>query len=107
MKHFAELFRRLDETNKTNRKVAALVDYFADASPADAAWALYFLTGNRPKRLLKVRSLAQWCAAEASVSDWMFDECYEVVGDLAETMALLLAETSQSSDQPLAWWIEQ
>ena len=86
MKDFAELFRRLDETNKTNRKVAALVDYFADASPADAAWALYFLTGNRPKRLLKVRSLAQWCAAEAGVSDWMFDECYEVVGDLAETM---------------------
>jgi len=107
MKAFAELFRRLDETNKTNRKVAALVDYFASASPEDAAWALYFLTGNRPKRLLKARSIAQWCAAEAGVSDWMFDECYEVVGDLAETMALLLPETSGGGDQPLSYWVEQ
>jgi DNA ligase-1 len=107
MKAFAELFRRLDETNKTNRKVAALVDYFANAPPDDAAWVLYFLTGNRPKRLLKVRSIAQWCAAEAGVSDWMFDECYEVVGDLAETMALLLPEAASGSDQPLSYWVTQ
>lgn len=107
MKAFAELFRRLDETNKTNRKVAALADYFAHASPEDAAWALYFLTGNRPKRLLKVRSIAQWCAAEAGVSDWMFDECYEVVGDLAETMALLLPEAASGNDQSLSYWVTQ
>lgn len=107
MKPFATLFRRLDETNKTNRKVAALVEYFAQASPDDAAWALYFLTGNRPKRLLKARSIAQWCAVEAGVSDWMFEECYEVVGDLAETMALLLPETASGSDQPLSYWVTQ
>ena len=59
MKSFAELFRRLDETNKTNRKVAALVEYFGQSPAADSAWALYFLTGNRPKRLLKARNLAQ------------------------------------------------
>ena len=79
MKNFATLFRRLDESNKTNRKVAALVEYFRVAAPADAAWALYFLSGNRPKRLLKSRDVARWCCEEAGISGWMFDECYEFV----------------------------
>jgi DNA ligase-1 len=105
MKRFAQLFQRLDETNKTNRKIAALVEYFRAAPPIDAAWALYFLTGNRPKRLLKSRSLVEWCAEEAGVSLWMFDECYEVVGDLAETMALLLPQSTSGSDKPLSYWV--
>jgi DNA ligase-1 len=107
MKRFAALFRRLDETNKTNRKVAALIDYFRIAAPSDAAWALYFLTGNRPKRLLKARDLAAWCCAEAGVSEWMFGECYEFVGDLAETMALLLPDPSAASEGSLADWVER
>jgi DNA ligase-1 len=105
MKHFAQLFRRLDETNKTNRKVAALVDYFRVAQPADAAWALYFLTGNRPKRLLKARDLVNWCCREAGISDWLFGECYEHVGDLAETMALLLPDAASDTDHPLSEWV--
>jgi DNA ligase 1 len=107
MKAFAALFRRLDESNKTTRKVAALVDYFRVAPPADAAWALYFLTGNRPLRLLKSRDLAQWCCEEAGISAWMFEECYEVVGDLAETMALLLPDPVAASDDSLSLWVQR
>ena len=58
MKRFAELFTAIDETNRTNEKVDAMVDYFRAADPADAAWAVYFLSGNRPKRLIPVRRLA-------------------------------------------------
>lgn len=104
---FAQLFTRLDSTNKTLAKLAALEDYFAQAQPADAAWAVYFLTGRKIKRLVKSPSLRAWAAAEASVSDWLFDESYEVVGDLAETIALLLPPPTEFSTRPLVEWVEQ
>lgn len=107
MKAFAALYRCLDETTKTNRKVACLRDYFAAAPPADAAWAVYFLSGRKPKRLLGVRELAAWACAEAKLPEWMFDECYDAVGDLAETIALVLPEPGQSTDESLAFWVEQ
>ena len=49
MKAFSALYRRLDETRKTNEKIAALADYFRAADPASAAWAIYFLTGRKLK----------------------------------------------------------
>ncbi|MBA3312223.1 MAG: ATP-dependent DNA ligase [Planctomycetota bacterium] len=104
---FARLFTRLDGTNKTLAKLAALEDYFAHARPADAAWAVYFLTGRKIKRLVKSPSLRAWAAAEAGVSDWLFDESYEVVGDLAETIALLLPPPTEFSTRPLSEWVEQ
>lgn len=107
MKSFAELFRRLDETNKTSGKLAALRDYFDSAPPADAAWAVYFLSGRRSKRLIPVRRLATWACELADVPDWLFEECYEAVGDLAETVTLLLPEPAASTDAPLADWVEQ
>lgn len=106
MRLFAECYRRLDETNKTNRKIAAMRDYFAKAPPADAAWAVYFLCGQRPKRLILVRNLAQWATELAGVPEWLFLECYEAVGDLAETIALLLPTPTSASDVPLHVWIE-
>lgn len=106
MKDFAELYTALDETTKTNEKVAALTHYLKAASPGDAAWAVHFLIGRRPKRLLESRKLAQWAIEEAGVSDWLFSECYQAVGDFAETMALLLPPEAASSDQPLRYWVE-
>lgn len=103
---FARLFTRLDSTNKTLAKLAALEDYFVHAQPADAAWAVYFLTGQKIKRLVKNPHLRAWAAAEAGVSDWLFDESYEVVGDLAETIALLLPSPAELSSRPLHEWIE-
>ena len=106
MKAFTALFTRLDETNKTLAKHAALVDYFRTAPAADAAWAVYFLSGRKLKRLLLSRELRAWGAAEAGVPDWLFEASYEVVGDLAETLALLLPEPTTVSDIPLKAFVE-
>lgn len=107
MKKFARLFSALDETTATNEKVTALVDYFESAPPADAAWAVHFLTGRRPKRLVGSRKLAEWASSEAGLPDWLFDESYQAVGDLAETITLILPDTGRSSELPLTNWIEE
>ena len=107
MKQFAALYRCLDETTKTNHKVDCLRHYFQAADPADAAWAVYFLSGRKPKRLLRTTELRQWCVEEANVPMWLFEECHETVGDLAETIALLLPEPNASSDVPLHELVEQ
>jgi DNA ligase 1 len=104
---FAELYAALDETTGANRKVAALERYFATVPPEDAVWALNFLIGRRPKRLIESRKLAEWAIAEAGVPDWLFGECYHAVGDFAETMALLLPPAARSTDLPLHHWIEE
>src|SRR5262245_32353578 len=83
-----------------------MVAYFADADRADAAWAVYFLGGARPKRLIPVRRLAQWVMDEANIPDWLFEDSYEAVGDLAETVTLLLPDTVGSDDKPLATWMD-
>jgi DNA ligase-1 len=106
VKRFARLYATLDETTKTNAKVAAMVDYFSVADAADAAWAVWFLSGNRPKRLIPVRRLAAWAMATADVPPWMFEECYAVVGDLAETITLLLPVEDTQTDLQLHEWIE-
>lgn len=107
MKAFSGLYRQLDETTRTTEKVAAMRDYFRSVPAADAAWAVYFLSGRRPRRLLKARDMAGWCAEIAELPDWMFEECYEFVGDLAETMALLLPDADMESAEPLHAWVEQ
>jgi DNA ligase 1 len=100
MTSFTQLFTELDETTHTNEKVAALERYFADAPPADAAWALHFLTGRRLPRLVNSRQLREWTAAATDLPLWLVEECYEAVGDLAETMALLLEDPSGAGLQP-------
>ncbi|MBZ5625240.1 MAG: cisplatin damage response ATP-dependent DNA ligase [Acidobacteriia bacterium] len=107
MKAFAELYAALDETTKTNEKVAALTRYLAAARPEDAAWAVNFLIGRRPKRLLESRKLAQWATEEAGVPEWLFAECYHAVGDFAELIALLLPPAEESTSLPLHHWVEQ
>jgi DNA ligase-1 len=106
VKRFARLFTAIDETMRTNEKVDAMAAYFSAASPADAAWAVYFLGGVRPKRLIPVRRLAQWAMDEAHVPDWLFEESYEAVGDLAETISLLLPDAEGGDDRPLAVWMD-
>lgn len=106
MKAFAALFDAIDSTTRTNEKVAAMVAYFASADPGDAAWALHFLAGGRPRRLIPVRKLATWAMEASDVPGWLFEECYHAVGDLAETISLLLPLTGASSDAPLREWVE-
>jgi DNA ligase-1 len=111
MKAFAQLWERLDTSTKTSAKVAALADYFAAAPPADAAWALSYLLGERPKRLIPSARLREWASELAAIPPWLFEECYAAVGDLAETLSLLIAPWAgagevAASDNGLAWWIE-
>jgi DNA ligase-1 len=107
VKRFARLFSEIDVTTRTTEKVDAMARYFRDAAPADAAWAVYFLAGGRPKRLVPVRRLSEWAMAEADVPDWLFGECHDTVGDLAETITLLLPESNARGERPLHEWIEQ
>ncbi len=106
MKQFASLYRALDETTKTTRKTAAMREYFSQCSASDGAWAIYFLSGRRFKRLLSTARLREWCAQAGNVPDWMFEECYGAVGDLAETMALLMPEETVGSTASLTTWVE-
>lgn len=103
---FAELYLRLDATTSSNAKLEALRDYFASAAPEDAAWAVYFLAGGRPRQLVPTRLLRQLAIALAGLPDWLFEESYQAVGDLAETISLLLPEQSHVSDDGLAHWVE-
>ncbi|MEZ0209532.1 MAG: cisplatin damage response ATP-dependent DNA ligase, partial [Methylophilus sp.] len=106
MKAFADLYSRLDATTSSNAKLAALRDYFLVASPADAAWAVYFLAGGRPRQLVPTKLLRALTLTVSGLPEWLFEESYHAVGDLAETMALLLPESAHTSEEGLATWIE-
>lgn len=107
MKRFAKLYDEIDSTTATSGKIAALVSYFRDAPPADAAWAVAFLTGRRPKRLVRAPDLRLWASEAAGIPEWLFEECHAQAGDLAETISLLLPENEQGDDSPFAWWVEE
>src|SRR5260370_15388959 len=107
MKAFAELYAALDATTKTNEKIEALASYFSRVPPEDAAWAIHFLIGRRLKRLIESRKLWHWAIEEAGIPEWLFGECYDAVGDVAETIALLLPDPQASSGKPLHYWVEE
>jgi DNA ligase-1 len=109
MKRFAALYAALDETNRTNEKVQAMVSYFAEAPYGDAAWAVHFLIGRRLKRLVSRAKMWGWAAEAAGLPLWLFAECYDAVGDLAETIALALPESEQEppSEQGLEHWVSE
>ncbi|MCI0376735.1 MAG: ATP-dependent DNA ligase [Gemmataceae bacterium] len=106
MKLFAELYQALDATTKTKEKLRALVSYFQQSPPQDAAWAVFFLLGRRPRLALSWPKLRAWACKAAAIPDWLFDECYHAVGDLAETIALVLPEHRSTDVEPLHHWIE-
>lgn len=105
MKRFASLYAEIDATTSTLRKVEAMARHFSEAPPADAAWAAYFLAGGRPRRLLASRALVDAARRAADVPEWLFDESHHAVGDLAETVALLLPAPEASQDDGLARWM--
>ena len=106
MKAFAELYAELDATTSSNAKLAAMQDYFSQAPPEDAAWAVYFLSGGSPRQLVPVKILRELAVWVSGLSLWLFEESYQAVGDLAETISLVLPESPYSSDEGLALWIE-
>jgi DNA ligase-1 len=106
MKAFAELYAALDATTSSNAKLAAMQRYFTQAAPEDAAWAVYFLSGGRPRQLVPVRILHELAVAYSGLSAWLFEESYQAVGDLAETISLILPDAAHASTDGLATWIE-
>ena len=88
---FAQLIEALDSTNKTNEKVALLATYFRTAPQNDALWAVALLSHRRPSRPVSTSLLREWAAELAGLSPWLFEEAYHIVGDLAETITLLLS----------------
>src|SRR5687768_24267 len=107
MKLFTELYNELDQTNKTNEKVEALKFYFERAEKADAAWALYFLSGRKPRQIVPSKKLRQWALELAQIPEWLFDESRDMVGDGAETIALLLPDNSHTDATPLHILVEE
>jgi DNA ligase 1 len=107
MKRFARLFGELDATTSTNAKVEALQRYFEQAPAHDAAWAVYFLSGGKPRQVVSMSTLALLACEVAGIQPWLFDECYQAVGDLAETIAHILPLEREPSDVGLAEWVEQ
>ncbi|SAK51167.1 ATP dependent DNA ligase [Caballeronia hypogeia] len=107
MKRFATLYTALDATTSTNEKLEALIAYFSGAEPEDAAWASYFLAGGKPRQSVPTRLLTEFARERAGLPEWLFEESYQAVGDLAETIAHILPPASGESSLGLAQWIEE
>jgi len=105
MKDFAQLYRALDQTTKTNAKIKALVDYFNYAEDTDKVWAIALFSHRRPKRTVTTTLLREWSAEAGGLPLWLFEESYHIVGDLAETIALITPKPTISSNHTLTDWI--
>ncbi|MEP2640549.1 ATP-dependent DNA ligase [Roseobacter sp.] len=106
MKQFAQLFNTIDQSTKTTVKVTALADYFGAATDADRMWTIALFSGRRPKRAVTTTKLREWAAEQAGIPLWLFEESYSIVGDLAETIALVLPPVSTQTDGTLSHWID-
>lgn len=107
MKRFAQLVVAIDRTNRTAEKVQLLREYFATVAPDDGAWALAFLSGQGVKRGVKTTLLRQWISELSGYPLWLVEECYDAVGDLAETLALLVSGSETSSPPTLATMVSE
>jgi DNA ligase-1 len=105
VKRFAALYAELDATTATNAKVAALVRYFREVPDEDAAWAVYFLAGGKPRQIVPAQLMVALACERAAIERWLFDLCYESVGDLAETVAHVLPPPAGESGLGLAAWV--
>src|SRR5881394_2657525 len=107
MKLFTQLYVELDQTNKTNEKVEAMRFYFERAEKADAAWALYFLSGRKPRQIVPSKFLREWSLELSGIPEWLFLESRDTVGDGAETIALLMPSANEIDETPLHILVEE
>lgn len=107
MKDFANLIKQLDSSNKTTLKVQVLTDYFRKASPEDKVWTIAILSHRRPPRPVNTTLLRTWANELANIPMWLFEESYHIVGDLAETIALVIPESSQISEKSLSAYLQE
>ncbi|MCI0712574.1 MAG: ATP-dependent DNA ligase [Chloroflexi bacterium] len=106
MHDFSNLYNILLEASDAREKIDVIKDYLSDAAPADAAWAIYLLSGKRPRRVMSGKRLASIAMETTGTPLWLFEECYNAVGDMVETATLLLPEDTPASAVPLHVWME-
>ena len=106
MKDFARLFTAVDQTTRTTAKTKALAEFFREASDDDKLWTIALFSGRRPKRAATTTQLREWASERAGIPLWLLEESYPIVGDLAETIALVLPPAAQETDRPLSHWIK-
>lgn len=110
MQLFAQLVQQLGMSTKTNDKLDALVNYFTHADPKDKVWVIALFSGRRPRRTVNSTQLQTWCAELIHLPLWLLEECYHTVGDLSETIALLIPEKTDlatTAGKPLHYYVEK
>ena len=107
MKDFVTLINTIEITNKTNAKIQALIDYFKIAPEKDKLWVIALFAGKRPSRPVKSSLMKQWCMEIIDIPEWLFLESYSAVGDLGETLALLLPEPMHKIEKSLDDWMQE
>ncbi|CAL68462.1 ATP-dependent DNA ligase [Christiangramia forsetii] len=107
MKAFADLIKTLDSTNKTTLKVAALTEYFNNAPPKDKVWTIAILSHRRPPRPVNTTLMREWASELSKIPLWLFEESYHIVGDLAETIALVIPPADESSEKSLNQFLQE
>lgn len=105
MRHFADLINALETTNKTNAKIEAIIDYLERASDEDKVWFIALFTGKRPKRNVNTNSMKEWALEITKLPFWLFQESYSSVGDLGETLSLILPPPKEKIDRTLSEWM--
>jgi DNA ligase-1 len=106
MKRFAELFTSLDQTTATNEKIRSLVQFFSGSNEESCLWAIALFSGKKPKRTIKTSELKQWAIEMTGLPEWLFEESYQVVGDLAETITLILPPPTKKKEYTLDFVIK-
>jgi len=106
---FSDLVMKLGTSTKTNDKLEALVHYFSVADDKDKVWVIAIFSGRRPKRAVNTTQLATYAVELMNLPFWLFEESYHTVGDLAETITLLLPEKTSIGEttKPLHYYIEE
>jgi len=105
MRNFAALIKTLDSSNKTSVKVEALTEYFLHASDPDKVWTIALLSHRRPPRPVNTTLLRLWASELANIPLWLFEESYHIVGDLAETIALIIPDSKEHSEKSLSEYV--
>lgn len=96
------LFKEIENSNKTLDKLRALEEFFTVATDEDKLWVIALFTSRRPKKPVNTKQMRFWATELAGIPDWMFEECYGVVGDLSETISLIVTRDIEQAEISLS-----
>jgi DNA ligase-1 len=107
---FVSLYFELSETSRSEEKIALLVNYLRNAPADEFGLAVHLLRGGRYRGAIRSALLREWAGEVSGTPAWLLEESYGVVGDLAETVALLvsssgLKSTAKEAQTSLISWV--